>query len=458
MEAIDRGLETSGVFVVVLTPAAVASKWVRTETNAAVALEHQDLIRFLPLDVVECDIPLLWSGYQYVLFRSSYEIGLDALFNWLDTTSGVDEHVEWLKTLPNKVFPGKITQGPAPAPSAHERRVKEEQWRQLQALAHEIAVELGKESGDDELREVYRRFNRHFDLTTYKKLPRWRFSEGVAFFTQWREEIAANVKSVKDAPAGPDLSMINDTRLLRPEEPTLISIGDMIRIAPYELLLQAATTNVTTDRRIHEKTGIELIRIPAGPFLYGEDKRQIDLPEYWIGRYPLTNAQYKRFVDATGYNAPRHWNGGNPLADKLDHPVVYISWHDAQAYCNWAGLALPTEEEWEKAARGSDGRIYPWGDDPPTAEHGNFNRTVGETTSVGRYSPWGDSPYGCVDMAGNVWEWTLSRDEARRVLCGGSWFSGQDLARGADRILNLPGSRLVSVGCRLVRRRPSQAL
>jgi hypothetical protein len=99
------------------------------------------------------------------------------------------------------------------------------------------------------------------------------------------------------------------------------------------------------DRRVHEKTGIELIRIPAGPFLYGDDNRTIDLPEYWIGRAPVTNAQYKRFIDATGRRAPIGWNGNVPPPDELDHPVVRVTWHDAQAFAEWAGLRLPTEQE-----------------------------------------------------------------------------------------------------------------
>jgi formylglycine-generating enzyme required for sulfatase activity len=95
-----------------------------------------------------------------------------------------------------------------------------------------------------------------------------------------------------------------------------------------------------------------------------------------------------------------------------DHPVR-VSWHDAVAYATWAGKRLPSEEEWEKAARGTDGRKYPWGDEEPTPDLCNFGKNEGGTTPVGKYSPQGDSPYGCADMAGNVWEWTSSGCSSR---------------------------------------------
>jgi formylglycine-generating enzyme required for sulfatase activity len=171
----------------------------------------------------------------------------------------------------------------------------------------------------------------------------------------------------------------------------------------------------------------ELILIPAGEFLMGSDPKKdkfanedeqprhtVYLPEYYIAKTPVTNVQYLAFVQATGHTTPEHWKGGKPPGGKEHHPVVYVTWHDAMAYCQWLAEAtgkayqLPSEAEWEKAARGSDGRIYPWGDDPPDERRCNFNENVNDTTPVGRYSPQGDSSYGCVDMAGNVWEWTLS--------------------------------------------------
>jgi len=158
------------------------------------------------------------------------------------------------------------------------------------------------------------------------------------------------------------------------------------------------------------------VTIPAGEFLMGSDKQRDDeaphdelpqhtvyLPEFRISRMPVTNGQYKMFVDATGHRAPEHWAEGM----KHDHPVVYVTWDDAQDFCQWAGVRLPTEAEWEKAARGTDGRIYPWGDNPPHDTLCNFGYTKNGTTPVGSYLK-GASPYGVLDMAGNVWEWTNS--------------------------------------------------
>jgi formylglycine-generating enzyme required for sulfatase activity len=133
-----------------------------------------------------------------------------------------------------------------------------------------------------------------------------------------------------------------------------------------------------------------------------------------MGKHPVTNAQYAAFVQDTDHRKPEHWEDGKVPSSKEDHPVVYVSWRDAVAFCTWLSretgreFTLPSEAEWEKAARGTDGQIYPWGDDPPTPELCNFGKNVGNTTPVGKYSPAGDSPYGCVDMAGNVWEWTRS--------------------------------------------------
>jgi formylglycine-generating enzyme required for sulfatase activity len=179
----------------------------------------------------------------------------------------------------------------------------------------------------------------------------------------------------------------------------------------------------------------------------------------------VTNAQFEQFVKATGYNAGDGWRKYYTKG-KEKHPVVNVSWNDAEAYCKWAGKRLPTEAEWEKAARGNDGRIWPWGNAWDKSKCNSYYGGPRTTTPVGSY-PAGASPYGVMDMAGNVLEWcadwydknyyTSAPDRnpqgpssgIQRVLRGGSWVSGNpyDL-RAADRGRNNPEARFDYYGFR----------
>jgi formylglycine-generating enzyme required for sulfatase activity len=211
----------------------------------------------------------------------------------------------------------------------------------------------------------------------------------------------------------------------------------------------------------------EMVFIPAGEFLMGSDPQKdkgaykneqpqytLHLPDYYLARTPVTNAQYAAFVGATGHRRPEYWKGGKPPQGKVEHPVVYVSWHDAVAYCRWLSevtgrsYALPSEAQWEKGARGADGRIYPWGDRWDVRQCNTEEGGKGDTTPVGAYAQ-GASPYGLLDIAGNVWEWTSSlyrdypyqagdgREDAsgtgNRVLRGGAWSYSSVDARSASR-------------------------
>jgi formylglycine-generating enzyme required for sulfatase activity len=236
--------------------------------------------------------------------------------------------------------------------------------------------------------------------------------------------------------------------------------------------------------RIWPKDGKEQVFVPGGPFTMGSNDYDDEKPvhtvtvgDFWIDKTPVTNAEYKRFLDANpkhrvpyvkeDWAKPYNWDQKKRTypAGKENHPVVLVSWDDAMAYAAWAGKRLLTEAEWEKAARGTDGRKYPWGNDAPTRQHANFNENEGGTTPVGKYSPVGDSPYGCVDMAGNMWEWTGSEykgypydaDDGRenvdktdvlRSVRGGSWYNIGGLIRAANRYLYIPGFRNLDLGVR----------
>ena len=224
-----------------------------------------------------------------------------------------------------------------------------------------------------------------------------------------------------------------------------------------------------------QKDGSILIPIAEGDFIMGsatadaiaeQDEKPVHrhhVEGYRLALHPVTNAQYKRFVDKTGYPPPKAehgdpiWQRNDFPSDKANHPVVWVAWGDAQAYCEWARLRLPTEAEWEKAARGVDGRTYPWGDHWDQSRCACYeNPRVGGTCSVWQ-CPEGASPYGLHHMGGNVWEWCADWYDpeayqtyvlgnfasppsgAVRVLRGGYWGDTEPSVRAAARGRYRPG-------------------
>lgn len=223
----------------------------------------------------------------------------------------------------------------------------------------------------------------------------------------------------------------------------------------------------TSSPSSHGPDPVPMIIIPAGEFLMGSPEgqgrpdewpqRSVYLDAFEIDQVEVTNERYMRFVRATGHRPPPDPFGTGPLQSikGLEQlPVVQTTWYDAKAYCTWAQKRLPTEAEWEKAARGTDGRLYPWGNDPPTPRRANFDREWdGQRTlhAVGSL-PEGDSPYGVKDMAGNAREWVADWYEADyyaqapnrnpqgpekkgvvRSIRGGSWHSPANDIRAAAR-------------------------
>lgn len=260
------------------------------------------------------------------------------------------------------------------------------------------------------------------------------------------------------------------------------SVDFQIRLEAAEALGQAGDPRLDKDN---------WVTIEAGEFQMGAEKaddpealdheapvHRVYLDRYQIVRYPVTVAEYQRFIDGDGYKEPRWWRAGGfgqqsaprQWDEQILHPnrpVVNVSWYEAAAYCRWAGVRLPTEAQWERAARGLSGRKYPWGDEAPNAARANYIAGgPGHPTPVGLY-PAGATKEGILDLTGNVWEWVADwygeyretpeknpigrADGKLRVLRGGSWGNGREDLRAADRYRNGPDFRDDNVGFRCAR-------
>jgi iron(II)-dependent oxidoreductase len=238
-----------------------------------------------------------------------------------------------------------------------------------------------------------------------------------------------------------------------------------------------------------------MVLIPAGTFLMGSDPRKdraagpqefpqhlVYLDAFWIDRYEVSNVDYLRFTLGTGRDWPKFWRE-SPFPEKTAlHPVINVSWHDADAYCRWAGKRLPTEAEWEKAARGEQARIFPWGDEPAgwiksNIAHPGSKRGIKypPLANVTRYDK-GVSPYGAYQMAGNVSEWVSDWFDPEyylrgvdvnpqgpelgtlKVFRGGSWNEDPEVARCAGRNAAPPDRKSYLTGFRCVRSEESSSV
>ncbi len=273
------------------------------------------------------------------------------------------------------------------------------------------------------------------------------------------------------------LPTVTDTAIPPTATPT-VAVTPPVLVTLVPIVTLAPVLKVTLEPEIIG--GADMVLVPAGPFTMGSDSggagekpvHTVTLDAYYIDQYEVTNAAFRQCVEAGVCEAPTTCNNGESTYNdtgKADHPVVCVDWYEAKAYCEWRGAKLPTEAEWEKAARGTDGRTYPWGEEVncKLANHrGTDGWCVKDTTSVGSY-PLGISPYGVYDMAGNVLEWVQSiyghypyeAEDGReylggitkRVTRGGSWYNNDYNTRTTLRGSTDPDNTSYLLGFRCVR-------
>lgn len=192
---------------------------------------------------------------------------------------------------------------------------------------------------------------------------------------------------------------------------------------PNEPQEPSSPTPIENHQIRHPVDGRLMTLVDAGIYLSGADNQPVWLPAFYIDVFPVTNADYERFVHATGHPVPQHWADGRCPNELFDHPVVFVTWSDAAAYAQWSAKSLPTGQQWEKAARGDRGDVYPWGSQMTPAKCNVRENCIGSTTPVSRYHS-GVSPYGIYDMCGNTWEWCSTQTESDRYeLKGGAFTS-----------------------------------
>jgi formylglycine-generating enzyme required for sulfatase activity len=258
---------------------------------------------------------------------------------------------------------------------------------------------------------------------------------------------------------------------VNPPPPNKIKLPAMVEIPAGEFLMGTSSDNI---KQLQLKESDWAYDWSDNDLFAAEQPQHVvRLPAFEIGQFPVTNLEYHTFIWDSGHRIPRSWTGFTFPEDAEAHPVAGVSKLDAEAYIAWLNqktgenFRLPTEAEWELAARGTDGRIYPWGNTFDPWRCNTAESIKKGTTLVGTYSPGGDSIYGVADMVGNVWEWTQSlflpypyrpnanREEVkpngRYVVRGGAWYYTRKLARCSVREGALPGHVSPSLGFRLAR-------
>jgi len=330
---------------------------------------------------------------------------------------------------------------------------------------------------------------------------------------QCRNALIEVAEAMKDTPEDETLIRLKgvcETELSRPEAKN--TIMKWLQLAPQAHPDRTTMLTLLAKTQAPTEASSEWVLVPAGEFVMGADapaasdpggagqgqsekevrlpgpmpdpdeapKHTVYLDAFYIGKYEVTNKQYHSFVKTTGHRLPENccearyniWRGDMPVEGTANLPVINVGWEDAAAYCKWTGGRLPTEAEWEKAARGTDGRTYPWGNEPVSGNRANYAFDpvpiwdgIATLANVDQYE-FGKSPYGAYEMAGNVWEWvqdwydpdyyknsppknpTGPATGQAKVIRGGSWRNNAETLRSSNRNKHAPMERRVYIGFR----------
>lgn len=432
VKAIERGLATSSHFVLVMSPAAARSRWVDFEMQTAIHLERAEQMVIIPVDYLPCVKPLFWNTYQAISFNPDrYDKGLASLTGRLRAAQPLSPPTPAPQTVyQHAVLPQRPPEPPpAPSPSGSYPAGGEEQGRDSMSLKEAVEV-----------------FETFLDMSS--------------------QDTASE--------RGTGRGLLPTPALITPTPDPILDLlpppFEWIDIPAGQVTLEAGGYVPPSGQTFHI-TAFK-IAIPGQTF---------HIEAFKIARYPLTNAQFQVFVESAGGYRQAHWWDYSPEAQHrrtrkskprdpawgglADHPRVNVTWFEAVAFCRWLSqqvgyeVRLPTEQEWQRAAQGDDGRRYPWGNEHPDKTRANWKNNVGQTTPVDHY-PDGASPYRVLDMAGNVWEWCATdyetgsqdvREAAKhRVVRGCAWNSTY-YVDAVERHWGLPVNGVNYIGFRCAR-------
>ncbi len=451
-ESINEGLEWCDIYIPVISPESLASQWCWEEINAAIALcnrsGHNGRPEIMSVIIEDCQLPALLAARLYVKFAGRYEAGLAELLK---------KGLGWLPSQETLVGGTTLRRPAGPSPT----RPRALLWA-IGAVIAALAVLVCGIAGATAVRSLVN--------PLVSPVPR---STGIA-------------TSVVVAVVSPATLTPSPTPSATPEPPTATATPKppTPTPAPGPPAATPTPTPLTGSTQTRSADGMVMVYVPGGSFEMGSEKElgdpqafeyrpvhTVTLDGFWIDRTEVTNAQYARCVAAGNCSAPPDWSSFKRKSYYGDsqydvYPVIWVSWDNAAIYCGWAGGRLPTEAEWEFAARSPYGRIFPWGDNLPDATLLNYaNSKLSDTTRVGTY-PKGQSWVGALDMAGNVQEWvsdwydsypsapqvnpTGPASGKYRVARGGGWDNYLQSVHAAFRCHYTPVERYNLLGFRCV--------